>query len=223
MSAGLVLVYVFVISVLSGALVFLWLKQQQIAQREAFQSLAARRGWALTVTEQKLGKPAILRLTSRSGTGWHAETRLDAGDQNGQARILATEFYAAYPQWPDGSLVLTLATQDEGDRGSQDLSEPDLVKRVSQFIPDGIVAQLQSFVAPSGLTVRATVDPLFRFDLPEIAKTTTSWQPQRRGTDGQPVILIGAEGFRVRLGHGMRRADEMEKFIDFALEIIRVM
>jgi hypothetical protein len=202
----------------------LWLKQQQIFQREAYQALAARRGWSLTISEQKLGRPAILRLSARSGSGWHTESRLDAGDKQGMPRFLTTEFSAPEPHWPDGCLVLTpgLMAPDPAEPLPQGRSRLSLDARISLAVPSGIAAQLQTFPAPPALTVQATIDPVHRFDLEALAKAMTDWEPQRRSSDGQPVILISPEGFRVRLSHGMRRADQMESFIDFALEVIRV-
>lgn len=239
MSAGPIVAIILLLCVLAAAGVWVWLKQQQVIQREAFQALAARRGWSLTISEQKLGRPTILRLTARAGTGWHSESRLDVGDEHGQPGYLTTEFAAQDPHWPEGCLVLTPAVTPAGTPAvtppavtppgptppgplPQGRSNLSLQARVTLAVPSGIAAQLRGFPAPPGLTVQATIDPVHRFDLDALAKVIAAWQPQQHSSDGQPVILISPDGFRVRLSHGMPRADKMEHFIDFALELIRV-
>lgn len=227
MFAGIAIVFAIGCGAVLGAGAVLWLNRQQTIQREAFQALAARRGWSLTISEQKLGRPAILRLTSRSGSGWHAESRLDAGDAKGMPSFLTSEFAAEEPRWPDGCLVLTPGPVDAGGPNPpralpQGRSKLSLDARVNLAVPSGIATQLHHFPAPPTVTVQATVDPAHRFDLDALGKVMAAWQPQRSSSDGQPVILISPDGFRVRLSHGMRRADQMESFIDFALEVIRV-
>ena len=227
MSAGTTVAIALLLCAVVAAGAGLWLKQQQIVQREAFQALAARRGWSLTISEQKLGRPAILRLTARSGSGWHGESRLDAGDEQGARSYLTTVFSADEPHWSEGCVVLIpgpitgLSAPDPATL-PQGRSLQSLATRANLALSAGLQAQLRSFPAPPGLSVQATVDPVQRFDLDALAKVMTAWTPQQRSNDGQPVIQIGPEGFRVQVGHGMRRADEMEQFIDFALQVIRV-
>ena len=228
MSAGTTIATILLLCALAvaGAGLWLWLKQQQILQREAFQALAARRGWSLTLSEQKLGRPAILRLTARSGRGWHCESRLSPGPDHGMPDYLTTEFIAQDPHWPDGNLVLT-----PGEKMGADISVVALTKGKSQLsiqdrvdlaLPNAISAQLRDFAAPQDLKVQATLDPTHRFDLDVLATVLTEWQMQQANTDGQPLIHIGPEGFRVQVNYGMRRAEQMESFIDFALNLIRV-
>ncbi len=227
MSAGTTVAIALLLCAILATGAWLWLKQQQIVQREAFQALAARRGWSLTISEQKLGRPAILRLTARSGSGWHSESRLDSGDQQGARSYLTTVFSAEDPHWPEGCVVLIPSpiTEPSGQNPAplpQGRSMQSLSTRANLALPAGLQAQLRSFPAPPGLSVQATDDPAHRFDLDALAKVMTAWAPQQRSSDGQPVIQISPEGFRVQVSHGMRRADEMEQFIDFALEVIRV-
>jgi hypothetical protein len=230
-SAGTTIASILLLCAFAAAGFWLWLKQQQILQREAFQALAARRGWSLTISEQKLGRPAILRLTARSGRGWHCESRLDPGhdpaQHQGKPGYHTTEFTAEEPRWPDGCLVLTperakpalapLPAQSATMR-----SDASVETRINLAIPPGIAAQLRLFDAPPGMAAKASTDPVHRFDLEALTKVMVAWEPQQRKSDGEPVILISPEGFRVRLSHGMHRADQMEPFIDFALELIRV-
>lgn len=89
-------------------------------------------------------------------------------------------------------------------------------------VPPELQAQLRPFPSPAGLTVQATVDPVHRFDLDALAKVMENWNPHTQSSDALPVIQIGSDGFRLQVSHGMRRADEMESFIDFALAVIRV-
>lgn len=228
MSAGTTIASILLLCVLVAAGLGLWLKQQQILQREAFQALAARRGWSLTISEQKLGRPAILRLTARSGRGWHCESRLSPGADHGMPDYLTTEFLAQDPHWSDGHLVLTprLVTTAPGEtptialpKGKSRLSMQD---RVDLALPDNLSVQLSDYPSQPDLNVQASFDPAHRFDLDALGKVVSDWQMQQANLDSQPLIHIGPEGFRVQVSHGMRRADHMETFIDFALEVIRV-
>ena len=228
MSAGTTIASLVLLSAVATVAGWLWLKQQQTRQREAFQALAARRGWSLTITEQKLGRPAILRLTARSGRGWHCESQAPAGSDTGRSAYLTTEFTAADPHWPEGYLVLGPGPSAGTDLESTAVMVPKgkssltMADRIGQALPDGVKAQLDGYLSVPGLTVQATCDPLQRFDMAELAKLMSGWQMQQANIDGQPVLHIGPEGFRLQVGHGMRRADQMETFIDFALAIIRV-
>lgn len=217
---------------LVAAAVWLWLRQSQILHREAFQALAARRGWSLTVTEQRLGRPAILRLTSRSGSGWHTETRLYPGSDHGMPDYLTTEFVAEDPSWPAGTCILTPGHPEPGQVASQTaLARPlpagpsrlSMQDRVDLALSDDISAQLRGYKAPFGLNLQASDDPLHRFDLEALAKVLAAWEPVQPSVDGQPLIRIGPAGFKLQVNHAIRRADQMERFIDFALALIRVL
>lgn len=233
MFAGQLLLYGLGACGLLAAGVGLWLRQSRIMQREAFQALAARRGWSLTISEQKLGRPAILRLTARSGSGWHTETRLYPGSDHGMPDYLTTEFVAEDPVWPEGSCVLLPADpvqdQQSGQTGGPasgplrlGRSRLALQDRVDLALTDDVSAQLLSHAAPPGLWLQATADPLHRFDLEALAKVLAAWTPLQATLDGQPMIRISPQGFKVQVNHAIRRADQMERFIDFALELIRV-
>ena len=234
MSAGTTIASILLLCAVLAVGVWLWLKQRQTVQREAFQALAARRGWSLTISEQKLGRPAILRLTARSGRGWHCESRLHGGPDHGMPDYLTTEFVAEEPQWPEGSLVLTAATADS-TVSDPALSDPDapntlrpgkskltMADRVSLALKVEEASQLRPYPAPLGLDARATCDPAHQFDLDALAEVLAVWPAQYDDTDGQPIIQIGPLGFRVQVNHGMDRADQMESFIDLALNLIRV-
>jgi hypothetical protein len=227
-SAGTTIASILLLCALVAAGAGLWLKQQQILQREAFQALAARRGWSLTLSEQKLGRPAILRLTARSGRGWHCESRRYPAPDHAMPDYLTTEFVAAEPHWAEGHLVLTPGRPEPA---GPDLATPELRLRKSALslqdriglaLGTEISTKLRQYPAPAGLTVLASGDPVHRFDLDALATIMADWQVQNHGTDGLPIVQIGPEGFRVQVNYGMRRAEPMEGFIDFALDLIRV-
>ena len=229
MSAGTTIASILLLCALAAAGVWLRLTQQQTIQREAFQALAARRGWSLTIAEQKLGRPAILRLTARSGRGWHCESRLSAGPDYRRPEYLTTAFAAEDPRWAEGHLVLTARPLPPDDNTAataglpQGKSHLSLQDRVDLALPDALAGQLQSFPSAPGLNAQATSDPAHRFDLTALANVVADWPLQQTTVDGQPLILIGPDGFQLQVSHGMRRADQMEPFIDFALDIIRVL
>src|SRR5690606_18290039 len=106
MSPGLTTILLLMLAAGAGTGFVFWLHHRTTGEREAFQALAARRGWSLTITEQKLGRPSSLRLISRSGSGWQAEARRLTSDTNGAPITLTTEFTAEEPHWPDGIVLI---------------------------------------------------------------------------------------------------------------------
>ena len=125
-------------------------------------------------------------------------------------------------------MVLTPGNPDQTDtdRAAPDLptgeSALSLQDRIDLALPDEISLRLGPYSGPAGLSVQATSDPTHRFDLDTLASLVAEWQPHQSDADGLPVIQIGPEGFRVQVRHAIRRADQMESFIDFALNLIRV-
>ena len=122
----------------------------------------------------------------------------------------------ARPLPPDDNTAATA----ELPQGKSHLSLQD---RVDLALPDALAGQLQSFPSAPGLNAQATSDPAHRFDLTALANVVADWPLQQTTVDGQPLILIGPDGFQLQVSHGMRRADQMEHFIDFALDVIRVL
>lgn len=228
MSAGTTIASILLLCALVAAGVWLWLRQQHGLQLEAFQALAARRGWSLTISEQKLGRPAVLRLSARSGRGWHCVSRRDQGPDQGMPAYLTTQFVAEDPHWSDGHLILAPGAPDQSD---PDIVTPDLPKgksalslkgRIDLARTDDTTLHYAPYPGPAGLAVLATNDPAHRFDLNAMASIIAEWPPHQSDVDGLPVIQISPEGFRMQVSYGMRRADQMEGFIDFALNLIRV-
>ena len=212
-----------------AALGLSWLRQRETAKREAFQELAARRGWSLTITKQTLGRPAILRMTTRSGTHWQAEARRLATAGTGSNSIIqTTEFRSEEPKWPDGLLLvgpaLPAGTDEmalqmldalDGDHGRTILSRV-IGSDLSQDL--GGLKRLQN---DAGLTVLASGDPGQRVDLPELTRLLSNWTPVVAGEKGCPIVILGEDGLRVRLRHGTSTADRMERFIDFSHSIAK--
>jgi len=229
MSTGLTTILLLVLASGAGAGFVLWLHHRTTADREAFQALAARRGWSLTISEQKLGRPASLRLTSRSGSGWQAEARRLTYDVSGAPMTLTTEFTAEEPHWSDGMLLIGPPIPAETATLLRELldapSSTASLKLLSQLFGDDPtidMSALRLYPGMADVTVLATADPAHRIDLPDLAQAITDWTPHMPGDTGLPIVIIGADGLRVRLRHGTRRADQMESFIDFSLEIARI-
>lgn len=209
----------------------LWYRQLQTARLEALQALAARRGWALVMSERTLGRPGVLRLSPRGGHAWTVETRrAAAGTQGRAAEMQRTEFAAEDPRWTEGLLIIGPALPPDaqeivpGRTGS--LDTPEIARLLARLLGEDLSrygAVLRPFPAPPGISVFATSDPTHRVMLADFAKLHASWVPLAKGEAGRPVILLGPDGLRVRLRHGIRRADRMEAFIDFSLDVARVL
>ncbi len=60
-----------------------------------------------------------------------------------------------------------------------------------------------------------------RADLPEVAKLYAGWR--NAGYLERPILSLGPGGLRLRLQKDIQRADEMEVFIDLALDLGRVL
>lgn len=220
-----------IVIVALGALVaglFMVEQSVQARRREAFQALAARRGWSLSISEQKLGRPAVLRLSSRSGIGWQVEVRRSASGSATRSAIQTTEFHSEEKEWPDGLLVIgpptPLAAAETAANLLQQLDNPLGQKLLGRLLGDDLskyATVLQHYPAPANITVFASASPAPRFDLNDLGKAIATWTPQVTGERGQPVVMFGPDGLRLRLRHGTSRADHMENFIDFALDIAR--
>ncbi len=209
---------------------FFWQRRREVRKHEDFQALAARRGWSLTQNEQTLGRPAILRLTARSGPGWQAEARLSntAGEAGPQRRI--TEWRCEEPRWRDGTLIIGPAIAG-GDTAiaAQVLTRLDgpQGRRAIQRLTGGRLGfeaeGLRPVEGPELLTVLATTNPHRRVDLADLGKLFAGWKPARQGDEGQPILILSPGGMRLRLRHDIRDADRMEAFIDLALATVRTL
>lgn len=215
----------------SGVGGVLWLRQREIANLEAMQALAARRGWSLNASKQSLGRPAVLRLSARSGSHWQAEARSTAPTTPlGGGATQTTDFRGPEPVWAGGLLVIgrsdALILADQARHMLDGSSGGSSTQRVlgqaagSDVLP--MIDRLTDHPAPDGFVFLATEDPALIADLKDISKLIRDWPPQLNSEKGQPIVILGPDGLRMRLGHGTSKADQMEQFIDLALAIGRI-
>ena len=50
----------------------------------------------------------------------------------------------------------------------------------------------------------------------------TGFAPVASGPKGRPVLILAPEGMRLRLRHTIKRPDQMERFLDLAFELSRL-
>lgn len=226
MTALLTVLVVAVFVTLAGGVVYLWLRLNDTLRREALQALAARRGWALNISGEYLGRPGMLRLSPRGGPAWTVETRaLSSLVESAAAGKRATEYVASEPNWPEGLLIITppLSPElgpDEGERPFNDsAARAWLAARLGTSFVRG-ASGLYAWPAPEGMGLLCTQEPVPRFDPPAIARALDLWGLER---GERPVVVFGPEGLRLHLPDGIRRADQMERFIDLAHELARLL
>lgn len=226
MSTILTILVVAVFLALAGGVGYLWLRLNETSRREALQALAARRGWALTIVEERLGRPGVLRIAPRGGSGWTVETRRSATPSEPQHRkAQVTEFLAPEPHWADGLLILGPALPEGHDAAAlaQGMDTPEGRRLIAAMAGPGFAGYapvLRLWPAPPAITVLASSEPVPRFDLGDLAKLHAGWAGDAHGG---PVIVLGRDGLRVHMATGLNRADRMEHFIDFALEAARIL
>lgn len=195
------------------------------AQRDAFQALAARRGWSLNIAKRSMGRPPVLRLSSRGGPEWEARGRHVPGDRGAFRTARTTEFIGQDPRWQDGTLFIGSDHVDwpEDTRPPNAEAIDDILRR--RIVGQGRAADITTLTrrpAPEGIAAYTTTDPGFRFDFDELAALWRDWPPRGPGADGYPTLQFGPEGLWLHLPHGTRTADDMEAFVDFALTLGRL-
>jgi hypothetical protein len=183
---------------------FVLLQRRRIQRDEAFQALAARRGWSLTILGEQLGRPAALRLAARSGPGWTARATR-AGRGEALATQPGTEFTIDEPSWPDGLFVIGPASDPPGNLART--LGGDLAKYAEV---------LRALPLDHGLSLYTTADLPPRFDIAAIARRLADWDDPAR-----PILILGPDGMRLRLRRDTTHADRMESFIDLALDLVR--
>jgi hypothetical protein len=189
----------------AGAAVQAWRRHLADARREGMRALAARRGWALMATEERLGRVGTLRLSPRGGLPWVAEARPKDGPTPS-----ATLYEAEAPRWAEGRLVLMLG------------SAADLRALREALGDEAGLAALPRVEGPEGLVALSDGAPPLRVDLALLSQVLRSWVPVAQGVRGRPVMILSPEGFRLRLSHPIRRPEQMERFLDLALELSRL-
>lgn len=219
-----------------GGAVHYWRVQLDTARRDALQALAARRGWALTVTGERLGRAGTLRIAPRGGHPWTIEVRPKAGP------LLApvTEYESAEPRWPEGTLILVAAPTDMALEPAGEEPEDATATRRTRALRDLLGPDLASVAAklpiretPEGAIAFADEGSGRRVDLQDLVRALQRWTPAPSGTGwestgwasgprGGPVLILSPEGMRLRLRHPLQRADRMERFADLALDLARL-
>lgn len=223
---GVVTAFLILIALgLAVAVLALWLRLRQATQREALQALAARRGWGLSITGQRLGRPSFLRISPRAGHTWQVSVRGEAGEG---LRLKnppqSTEFAAVEPQWADGLLVIAPLLQDSAVLSHLDSPEGQaLLARMLGDDMAGYAAVLRHYPGAEPITVLASADPAHRIDRGDVGKMFAAWNAQAPQSDTMAVMILGSDGFRLRLRTGIARADRMEAFIDLALDLVRIL
>ncbi|MCC7321281.1 MAG: hypothetical protein IT542_09945 [Rubellimicrobium sp.] len=210
---------------LAGGVVYLWLRLSETSRREALQALAARRGWALTISSERLGQPGMLRLSPRGGPAWTVETRaqssLAGAGLPGRGRH-ATDYLAEDPRWEGGTLILAPALPAGDAREAVSGAEAAVRRILAQLpgrAPSG-AGRLSVWPGPPGATLLCTQDPAARLDPADLGRALAAYAPEGAG---RPVVVFGPEGLRLHLPGGVHRADQMERFIDLAHELTRIL
>jgi hypothetical protein len=187
-----------------------WRRQFEAGRLEDLRALAARRGWSLNVTGERLGRSGTLRLASRGGHPWVLEV---GRSQDRPEAAPATIYASPEPRWAGGTLVLHGATLTEGATAAPAWL---LGAEASRLPP------LSLLPSPEGVTLAADADPQARLDLSDIGIVLGAWPRIQGGERGAPVLVLGPQGLRLGLRQPLRRADRIERFVDLALELSRV-
>lgn len=207
-----------------------WFRRVDAARIEEFQALAARRGWALNVKEQRLGRPAVMRLSPRAGGTWLLETRLHGSNSVGSGELQYTEFNITTPFWLEGTMVIGPQIPDDTAALSNFIADkmdgPMGERLLGQIIGEHSAADaagLSLHDGPDTLTILANTRPGLRFDLVAVARCMASWNQQSDDIKDHPIVIVNRDGLNVRLRQAIGRADKMEEFIDMSLELARIM
>jgi hypothetical protein len=202
-----------------GGAVHVWRAQLEGARRDAMRALAARRGWALTVTGERLGRAGTLRLVPRGGLPWLAEAR-----PHGAAGGPATSYEAEAPRWAEGTLFMVAAPLGGTRTGTDDAELPDVAALRDLLGEDTarLAEALRVVPGPEGVTVLSDALPSLRVDLSDLGQVLQDWAPVVAGPRGLPLLVLSPEGIRLRLRHAIRRPEQMERFLDLALELSRL-
>ncbi|WP_210527720.1 hypothetical protein [Rubellimicrobium arenae] len=210
-----------------GGVFHYWRLQLETVRRDGLQALAARRGWALTVTGERLGRAGTLRLVPRGGHPWITEVR----PKDGRLKGPVTEFDSAEPRWSEGVLILIAAEPDlpspldgspEGDPG---LAARQRERALRDLLGEEVArqaAKLERHEGVAGVTALVDGNLARRIDLHDLSRALSQWIPVASGARGQPILILTPEGMRLRLRYPIRRPDQMERFVDLALDLARL-
>lgn len=201
---------------IAGA-VHVWRRQMAGARRDDLRALAARRGWSLTEAQEALGRARTLRLAPRGGHPWVAESRPDPQEPS----LGRTVYEAEEPRWAGGTLVAAAVAPTSPGLALPSADDGQLLRRLLGAQAARLPA-LGPVVAPEGLVVLADAEPAPRVDLQDLARVLAGWRPLAPGDRGAAVLELSPEGMRLTLRHPVARADRMERFIDLAFELSRI-
>ena len=201
-----------------GAAVHFWRIHLEAARRDDMQALAARRGWALTVTEESLGRAGTLRIVPRGGLPWVAEVRPLSADGGP-----FTAYAAEAPRWAEGTLLLlAIPAPDQGEPSRPAEPGPQALREVLAETGACDPESLRLVPAPEGVTALSDADPSLRVDLGDLALVLGRWTPVAAGPRGLPVMILSPDGLQLRLCTRLRRPEQMERFLDLAMELSRL-
>ncbi|WP_373356558.1 hypothetical protein [Pseudoroseicyclus sp. CXY001] len=228
MSVALPLVAALVVILAGGLALATALKRQTARRREDFEELAARRSWQLNFNRESLGRPAVTRFQPRSGAKWLVESRARPGEPKG-AEGQATEFSARDPHWSDGLFIMAppMAPELAALAGliTGPLEGEIAEKLLTRLVGPSLATEAKGLrlqEGPEGVTILASTALGHRFETAPMARALLGWEPVARGERGQPVLIIGRDGMRLRLRRSLGRASDMERFIDLSLELARL-
>ncbi len=184
------------------------------------QALAARRGWALTVTGDRLGRAGTLRLTPRGGLPWVAETRFHSGAYGGPF----TEYEADAPRWAEGTLIVIAGHYGDAPdpQSGQPAHQEVVLREALGEAATQLAAGLHPLSAPGGILALSDRDPSLRVDLAAVARAFEKGEASGLGSGPRPVMILSPQGIRLRVHRPVKRPDQMERFLDLALELARI-
>lgn len=206
----------------------IWLGRKQEQQRVArLEALAANRGWHLELGRDGRRKTAtltapdgrwVLRLASGYSTGGSRSRRRQPG---------STDMTLSKPSWPGQAIFIQRMPGGlEGMVGNTGgglagFLQNSVVKTfLRRVVPSDILdslPNLTTFEAPAGveLTILATDNPR-DLDLPAIHAMVHGWRPVHRRDLPPPMVSLGRDGLRLRLGDELTEAEDIDALISAA-------
>ncbi|MBW6506671.1 MAG: hypothetical protein K0B00_07985 [Rhodobacteraceae bacterium] len=208
---------------LSGAALLIWLWRDQTRRQAALRDMAARRGWQIAITLSRFGAPerTVLRPEGETQGHWELTCRRQHNDGGGVSEVASTEYLRPDPRWREGLLVLGPPLPAETSAMAGPLlammQGPMGEALLAKLVGPGLAHQashLRLLPEVAGATAFASRDPADRADPAQIAAMLATWQSRKSGEAGRPILILGADGMRLRLRHQLKTPAEIEAFID---------